>query len=130
MAGFAPSLAVVLVVVALCLFVLGVGVLLRRLYTSRKKQKRGVLHVAMWPTFILYLGCGGGSKTITDLQVPANPRPAFGSLNLVVSTPSGLVTRQLLLDQGQGGGFKKSWPQTVSNHQDNQALTLWRYDFI
>jgi hypothetical protein len=79
---------------------------------------------------VLSAGCGGGSKSVSDLQVQPNPRPAYGSLNLVINSPSGPMNRQLFLDLGQDGGFKKSWPQVVPNHQDNQALTLWRYDFI
>ena len=95
---------------------------------------------------LVAIGCGGSKTSETDNVVAASPRPAFGTLNLVVnnasvptSTTSGstpapsapvTLTHQLFLDTGQNTSYLQQWPQVVQNHQDNQAITLWRYDFI
>lgn len=78
----------------------------------------------------LLLGCVSGSSEVSDLVIQDQPRPPYSSLNLVLAHPDGTqATRQLFLDPGTTQ-FPKSWPVRVRNHSDNQALALWRYDFL
>ena len=97
------------------------------------------------------VGCGGGMNTqhIDNNTVASSPRPAYGSLNIVMTnasipatttastsgsttgtTPvSTTLVHQLFLDMGKGN-YVNQWPQVVGNDHDNQSSTLWRYDFI
>lgn len=91
---------------------------------------RRVVALVLLAVFALALvGCGG--TRIENGVVPLAPRPAYGSLNLTLEgSASASVggTRQLFLDYGNTQ-FPKTYPIVVGNHQDNQSVVLWRYDF-
>lgn len=75
------------------------------------------------------LACGGGAS-IQDLQTADQPRPPFGSLNLVLQDQTnGNSSRQLYLDRGNQA-YPTQYPLAVSNDQDLQKVVLWRYDFV
>lgn len=94
-------------------------------------MRQALISICAGVALAAMIACGGSSQSVQDIQKPSNPRPPYGSLNISIGANGETPTvRQLFLDQGQAGGYKRVWPQRVSNHQDNQGITIWRYDFI
>lgn len=91
---------------------------------------QGVIGVLVAPLCLfglLSIGCGG-SSSVDDNVKPVMPRPPYGGVNITLETGGETSSRQLFLDYGTTQ-FPKVYPILVGNHQDNQAVTLWRYDF-
>jgi len=77
----------------------------------------------------LLVGCAGASSSTDTTLSPVAPRPPYGAVNVTLVTAGVNTPHQLFLDYGSTQ-FPKKYPILVGNHQDNQTVTLWRYDFL
>lgn len=96
---------------------------------SMKALRTVRMAVGVLLTVATFVACGGPSSKTEDTSKANAPRPPYGGLTLTLDTGGTTTPHQLFLDYGSTQ-FPKTYPVLVGNHQDNQAITLWRYDFV